>query len=165
MLAAVAAGCTSAAEREATQRMASNQQLCKSDQPQACVRYLESKCDAAFELCVSVRSDQSDLLSDLQVRCGAGDQPMCQVVESYRCDSGDATACASAVARYNHFHTACQSTAQSGCDQLAAAAWPNRQIATCEKTCKTGDTLACKVADAAHTLQSGVVVTVPAGVQ
>ncbi len=165
ILAAVAAGCVSAAEREAAELMARNQELCKADQPQACVRYLDSKCDAALALCAGVRSDQSDQISDLQVRCGAGDQATCQVLESFRCDSGDAAACSSAVARYNRIHAACQSKAQNGCDELTAAAWPNRLIATSEKTCKTGDAVACKVADAAHAPQSGVVVTVPAGLQ
>jgi hypothetical protein len=161
LAAAIAAGCTPAAERQATETLARDQLLCKADQGQACVRYLDSTCQANLDLCATLRSDQAELVSDLEVRCGAGDHATCLVLEGYRCDSGDDAACESSAKRYNQVRASCRKDASS-CAALTESAWPNRMIATAEKSCQDGDPIACRVADAAHTPAAGAVVTIPA---
>ncbi len=162
--AAFAAGCTPAAERQATDTLARNLLLCKADQGQACVRYLDSRCEANLDLCARLKSDQAELISDLQVRCGAGDNASCLAFESYRCDSGDDAACERSAKRYNQVRASCRKD-ESSCAALTQSAWPNRMIATAEKSCQEGDQIACRVADAGHAPASGTVVTIPADYQ
>ncbi len=164
LAAAIAAGCTPAAERQAADTLTRELLLCRADQGQACVRYLDSTCQANLDLCGKLKSDQAELISDLQVRCGAGDHAICLVLEGYRCDSGDDAACEASARRYNLVRASCRKD-ESSCAALIESAWPNRLIATAEKSCEERDPIACRVADAAHTPASGIVVTIPADYQ
>jgi hypothetical protein len=161
IMAALVAGCTPTAEQQAAEVFTRDQLFCKANPEQACVRYLDSKCLANLDLCKDVRSNQSQLLSDLKARCDGGERAACLVLESYRCDSGDEAECVSSAARYNRSSANCKAGDESACATLAESAWPNRMIATAEKSCDDGDQIACRVANAAHQPASGLVVDVP----
>ncbi len=161
-IAVIATGCAPTIEREAAEAFTRDQLFCKANPEQACVRFLDSQCLANLDLCKGVRSDQAALLSDLEGRCGAGERAACLVLESYRCDSGDAAQCEDSAARYNQISADCRAKDASACATLEASAWPNRMIATAEKSCAEGDQVACRLANASQLPSSGIVVTVPA---
>ncbi|HEY6419075.1 MAG TPA: hypothetical protein VIX59_08735 [Candidatus Binataceae bacterium] len=158
----LAAGCGPSANQRIAAMNGRNQALCQADNPQACIRFLESKCDAALSACATVKQDQTGLASDLHAKCAGGDKTTCQVLASVECDRGDTKSCLIVDSLYNRLHASCKAGAQSDCQLLAAEPWPNRIIATTEKTCKAGDQISCGVDNAAHAENSGVVVTVPA---
>jgi hypothetical protein len=161
----LAAGCTPSADQRVTQMNGRNQALCQADNPQACIRFLESKCDAPLNACAKLKQDQTALAADLKSKCAGGDKTSCQVLGSVECDDGSTKSCLIVDSRYNHLHASCKAGTHQDCQLLPAEPWPNRIIATTEETCKAGDQISCTVDNAAHAENSGVVVTVPANYQ
>lgn len=159
---AAIAGCSSGAENRVKEMNDRNHALCLAECPQACVRFLESKCQAPLEACSKVKSDQADLASDMRVECGAGQTGKCDVLESLECDQGDNNACTRAVVRFNRLHASCKAGTQDDCQTIAIGPWPDRVVATVEKSCKSGDQVACRVDETSHSEPAGVIVTVPA---
>jgi hypothetical protein len=157
------AGCASSANSGVVeQEFATLAGNCRGGNSQSCVRMLESKCQAPISACTTAKSTQSQIASDLDKRCSAGDSEACNIIASSKCDAGDQPSCDKMAARYAQLQASCKSGRPgSACDDLAAGPWPVPELQAADTACKQGGNRPdCVLIEKASLAASGVAVSI-----
>jgi hypothetical protein len=142
-------GCMSYEETAVYQLYKTNAERCSQNETDACVALLETRCEAAVRTCSDYVPDfQSRASRQLTEKCQAGDEASCQALAAVACDDGDRVVCERLGARYGKLYASCKQGNPADCDSISMLTWPKAQTDAAGDTCKRGDLVGCRVANA-----------------
>jgi hypothetical protein len=142
-------GCMSYGETVVYQLYKTNSDRCSQNETDACVALLQTRCEAPVRVCTSdVPQFQAEASRQLTTKCQTNDDASCQALATFACDNGDRQACERLGARYAKLYASCKQGNPGDCDSISMLTWPKTQTDSAESTCKRGDAIGCRVADA-----------------
>ncbi len=140
-------GCMSYGETVVYQLYQTNADRCAQNEPDACVAMLQSSCEAPASVCTDyVPKFQAQASHQLARECQANDDASCHALDAVACDNGDSEVCARLSDDYAQLYSSCKGGNARDCDSISLSVWPKAQIDLASNACKSGDTIACRVA-------------------
>jgi hypothetical protein len=144
-------GCMPYSETAVYQLYKTDADRCSRNETDACVALLQTKCDAPVRLCFSYVPDfQSRASRQLTEKCRTNDEASCQALATLACDNGDSAVCERLGERYGEIYASCKQGNPTDCDLISTLMWPKAQTDSAGDTCKRGDPIGCRVANASN---------------
>jgi hypothetical protein len=144
--ACLVSGCMSYGQTVVYHLYETNADRCAHNEIDACVAMLQSSCEAPAKVCTDyVPEFQARASRQLSQKCRANDQPSCQALDAVACDNGDSAVCARLGEDYTRLYSSCRAGNAADCDSLSVLVWPKKQTELADKSCKSGDSIACRV--------------------
>jgi hypothetical protein len=142
------AGCMSYGEAVVYRLYQTNADRCTQNETDACVAMLQSSCEAPARVCTDyVPEFQAQASKQLSQKCQTNDEASCRALDAVACDKGDPAVCGRLDADYAKLDASCKAGNANDCDSLSLSVWPKTQIDIADNACKSGDTIACRVAN------------------
>jgi hypothetical protein len=142
------AGCMPYGETVVYRLYQTNADRCTQNETDACVAVLQSSCDAPARVCTDyVPEFQTQASKQLSQKCQTDDEASCRALDAVACDKGDSAVCGRLGEDYAKLYASCKAGDANDCDSLSLSVWPKTQLDLADNACKSGDTIACRVAN------------------